>query len=1062
MSVFVIIVSFFCLLPSNGPAAQGGGYDVTSELWAKAVLQPASGAVTLIWKEVGTDITPSGAQVVSGYFYADPDDFAYGSPYNPEVFVKIYIDPNGWTNIAFNHVTVDNVSVYSSHHYNGTANKSGTVSLSNRLAEHQYNGVSIDYTMSAGGIGDDGSSNSTLAATASDGGYTISSGLWMKALLQPSIGPVTLIWKEVGSDTTSTGDRVVSGYFYADPDEFAYGSPYNPELFVKIYIAANGWANIASNHVTVDNVTVYSAHQYSGSPHQTGVVSLNKRLVEHPYTGVTVSTDNTNGTGNQEFDLNNAVATDPLYGFRSETPASTLIPTSIDYSSKMPTVKSQGSTSSCTSWATGYYYKTYQEALEEGWDRNQNAFSPMFLYALQCRNYAQPWSFIAAWETLNQNGCAKYTTLPFVDLSGSNEKSDYSTVAVPSAAATEARNYRCGERNQLEGLSQVKQALTRGPVLLGINKYAKLHLNSSWHPSPENNYLTYDASNNNVGHAILCVGYDDSKYGAGALKFINSWGQDWAIDGFSWLRYSDYGSIIIFAMSIQDIPNANRPDNTNSRPAPPANVSATDNAGPYVDITWSSVSTAQYYRIFRAKVGDSSTYGEIGTAYQTSYRDNPEAGVNFYYSVVSYNDVGNSDHYASDTDGKAYVDKGSAKGTTMSKPVVKWLNNDNAAIRSNFSVSNLSGTASAMEVLVSSSSAGPWQSFGWAVPGNFYISWGQDSVYIGKKPFVKIVVSSASGTSEASNPVQVAQTLVSSVNVADITSLQATPQSNGIRLNWSTNAGEADFFEIWRWLAAEDEGNEWIFIGYADGTAATYTDTGALPGKNYYYAVAAVYRGSYGEPAITDEPASIVSTRANLFLYQVVYDIGEIYNPANFEVTVWNDGGTTISDYSILIYVYDWDDGEFYYPFDVVYASDYTYSSLYPGYSHTLYLSLDLPSAYADGHFYSWIIEVDYDEDIDELYEDDNWIVTDDWWWSYYLYSPAPEGAEAATIYSSRDTTGSRRAGSRPFSKIRMENRMKEANSKEMPLTSIVPDSQKNEARPIEFKKPSFCVDHDK
>jgi C1A family cysteine protease len=665
---------------------------------------------------------------------------------------------------------------------------------------------------------------------------------------------------------------------------------------------------------------------------------------------------NSNHTGNQEFDLNNAQATDPLYGFRSETPASTLIPTSIDYSAKMPNVKSQGSTSSCTSWATGYYYKTYQEALEEGWDRNQNTFSPMYLYSLQCRNYAQPWSFIAAWETLNQNGCAKYTTMPFVDLSGSNEKSDYSTVTIPSAATSEARNYRCGERNQLEGLSQVKQALTQSPVLLGINKYSNLHLSSSWHPSPENNYLTYDASNSNVGHAILCVGYDDSKFGTGALKFINSWGQDWAIDGFSWVRYSDYSNIVIFSMSIQDIPNANRPDNTNSRPAAPANVSATDNAGPYVDVTWSAVSTAQYYRIFRAKVGDSSTYSEIGTAYQTSFRDNPEAGVNFYYSVVSYNDVGNSDHYASDTDAKAYVDKGAASGSTMSKPVVNWLNNDNANIRSNFSVSNLSTNASAMEVFVAISSAGPWHSFGWATPGSFYISWGQDSEYIGKKPFVKIVVSSTSGTSEASNPVQVGQTLVSTVNVADITSLQASPQSTGIRLNWSTNGGAADFFEIWRWLAAEDEGNEWIFIGYADGTATTYTDTLSLPGKNYYYAVAAVYRGTYGEFVITDEPASMVSNQANLFLYQVVYDAGEIYNPANFEVTVWNDGGTAIGDYSILIYVYDWDDGEFYYPFDEVYASDYTYSTLYPGYSHTLYMSLDLPSDIIIPGLLSWTI----------------------------------------------------------------------------------------------------------
>lgn len=420
----------------------------------------------------------------------------------------------------------------------------------------------------------------------------------------------------------------------------------------------------------------------------------------------TGSPDSANNTGNQEFNRDNAVATDPLYGFRSETPDSTLIPTSMDYADKMPGVKSQGSTSSCTSWATGYYYKTYQESIEEGWDRNQNTFSPMYLYSLQCRNYTQPWSFIAAWETLNQYGCPKYATMPFVDLSGSNEKSDYSTVTIPSAATTEARNYRCGERSQLEGLSQVKQALTRGPVLLGINKYSNLHLSSSWHPSPENNYITFDASNSNVGHAILCVGYDDSKFGTGALKFINSWGADWAIDGFSWLRYSDYSNIVLFSMSIQDVANTNRSDTTTSKPAAPSTVTATDDAGPYVDITWSTVSGAQYYRIFRRQVSDASSYGEIGTAYQGSFRDNPEAGVAFYYSVVSYNDVGNSEHFASDTDAKDYVDTGRARGSSMSTPTLSWLSNDNASARSNFSVSNLASNVSAMEVLVANNSEG--------------------------------------------------------------------------------------------------------------------------------------------------------------------------------------------------------------------------------------------------------------------------------------------------------------------------------------------------------------------
>jgi hypothetical protein len=121
-----------------------GGYLLTSDIWGKAVLQAAGSPVTLVWKMVGADITPSGDQVISGYFYADPADFAYGSQYNPEVFVKIYIAANGWCNIAFNHVTVDAVDVYSAHHYAGTPTQSSTVTLTQRLAEHPYSGVAID------------------------------------------------------------------------------------------------------------------------------------------------------------------------------------------------------------------------------------------------------------------------------------------------------------------------------------------------------------------------------------------------------------------------------------------------------------------------------------------------------------------------------------------------------------------------------------------------------------------------------------------------------------------------------------------------------------------------------------------------------------------------------------------------------------------------------------------------------------------------------------------------------------------------------------------------------
>jgi hypothetical protein len=84
---------------------------------------------------------PVGGKVISGYFYSDSANFAYGSPYNPEVFVKIYIAASGWCNMAFNHVTVDPVTISSAHNYSGAADQAGSVSTVNRLLEHQYSGV---------------------------------------------------------------------------------------------------------------------------------------------------------------------------------------------------------------------------------------------------------------------------------------------------------------------------------------------------------------------------------------------------------------------------------------------------------------------------------------------------------------------------------------------------------------------------------------------------------------------------------------------------------------------------------------------------------------------------------------------------------------------------------------------------------------------------------------------------------------------------------------------------------------------------------------------------------
>ncbi len=755
-------------------------------------------------------------------------------------------------------------------------------------------------------------------------------------------------------------------------------------------------------------------------------------------------------TGNEDFTIEDANAQDPLSDSRIQMGNNDLLASNIDYSAYIPDVKSQGNTGSCTAWATGYYYKTYMEVLEEGWDKNINTFSPMYLFSMQCKNSDNPHSFIESFNVLQQNGCAKYSTLPFEDLSasGNNEVSIYRNLNISSLIHEEAKNYKNGELTQLNGKQEIKMALSSGPVVFGINYYQY----GEWNDIPETNYLHYDAQKDNEGHAILCVGYDDSKFGVGAFKFVNSWGSSWGENGYSWIKYSDTQNIIIGKFTLEDLQNPNTNDNVITRPDAPTNIIASENKGPFVDISWSKTNTAQYYRIYRRNIDNTDNYQLIGTSYNSYYRDYPKLGVNYYYAVVSVNDIGESKHNAGDTSSKGYVDLGIANGSALQIPVLIWTDNtiDSDYVYTNFNVSNIDATATELQVLISLTSEGPWNSLGWINTIDFYIKFEFDSKYIGKKPFVIIIASSPTGSSGTSESAQINETITGLSSIADVISLSTTVNSGSIYLQWDTSDANADSFDIWRYKASGDSGNDWIYL--ANTSNKYYTDSNALPGVSYYYGIRPIYQGVYGDDVITDDPVVMSTSLPNLNLYEVVYNYGNLSNPAKFQLNVWNTGNTSFNDYKFLIYVYDWDDESYYYPFAEMTASDFASPGQLPlddsNYEHTLTLNLNIPDAYADGHSYSWIIALDYYDAIQEEYEDDNYIWTNEAWWSYSLNRKSNlfDGNE---INSKRFNTNgiNKVAGSRPFTNKKKSRRL---------LKSAGTEAYSG---PIRFKKPSFCID---
>ncbi|OQY55532.1 MAG: hypothetical protein B6245_19665 [Desulfobacteraceae bacterium 4572_88] len=112
--------------------------------------------------------------------------------------------------------------------------------------------------------------------------------LWLRAVIKTEEkGEIEGLWKEGGSDTTEAGDRVVYGHIYADPKDVTWGSPSNPDVFVKIWFDHSGRIDVNFFHVSVPEVTVYSNIIYSSSTDSLlkSTLTTESRYIRHGYGG---------------------------------------------------------------------------------------------------------------------------------------------------------------------------------------------------------------------------------------------------------------------------------------------------------------------------------------------------------------------------------------------------------------------------------------------------------------------------------------------------------------------------------------------------------------------------------------------------------------------------------------------------------------------------------------------------------------------------------------------------------------------------------------------------------
>lgn len=116
-------------------------------------------------------------------------------------------------------------------------------------------------------------------------GAIVTSDLWIRAAIKNE--EKEIIWQEGGQETTSAGDKVIFGHFYASSDDVSWGNKNNPELFVKIWFDRSGRIDVNYFHVSVPDIEVYSDYKFNGipEPDETSILTLNNRYVRHYFEG---------------------------------------------------------------------------------------------------------------------------------------------------------------------------------------------------------------------------------------------------------------------------------------------------------------------------------------------------------------------------------------------------------------------------------------------------------------------------------------------------------------------------------------------------------------------------------------------------------------------------------------------------------------------------------------------------------------------------------------------------------------------------------------------------------
>ncbi|MCD4722721.1 MAG: hypothetical protein K8S13_23120 [Desulfobacula sp.] len=126
--------------------------------------------------------------------------------------------------------------------------------------------------------------------------YTVTTDLTIRAIINTvEKGAIDAVWSKGGEETTSSGDKVIWGFFYASSSDVTWGSENNPDLYVKIWFDHGGRIDVNFFHVSVPDIDVYSDYSGSSTSNQQSTTTMENRYYRHEYNSNTAACSDVSG-----------------------------------------------------------------------------------------------------------------------------------------------------------------------------------------------------------------------------------------------------------------------------------------------------------------------------------------------------------------------------------------------------------------------------------------------------------------------------------------------------------------------------------------------------------------------------------------------------------------------------------------------------------------------------------------------------------------------------------------------------------------------------------------------